>query len=75
MPSPKSVTCKVLTVRLPPDDAARAEFVARVEGISVNDVFRRALDGYVETLRSQEDFVDRARARIAHENEIASQLV
>jgi hypothetical protein len=66
---------KVITVRLPHDDAGRAEFVARVEGISVNEVFRRALDGYLGTLRADPDFVTRAKAQLARDNKIAGQLV
>ena len=66
---------KVVTVRLPHDDAGRAEFVARVEGISVNELFRRALEGHVETLRADPDFVARARAQLARDNEIAGALV
>lgn len=68
-------TVKVVTVRLPQDDAGRAEFVARVEGISVNEVFRRALEGYLNTLRADADFVARARAQLARDSEIAGQLV
>jgi hypothetical protein len=66
---------KVITVRLPHDDAGRAEFVARVEGISVNEVFRRALEEYLGTLRADSDFVTRAKALLARDNEIAGQLV
>ena len=70
-----SKTAKVITVRLPQDDAGRAEFVARVEGISVNEVFRRAFEGYLDTLRADADFVARARAQMARDREIAGQLV
>lgn len=66
---------KVVTVRLPHDDADRAEFIARVEGISVNEVFRRALEAYVDTLRTDHDFIARAKAQLARDNEIAGQLV
>ena len=70
-----SKTVKVVTVRLPHDDAGRAEFVARVEGISVNEVFRRALEGHFDALRADADFVGRARAQLARDNEIAGLLV
>jgi hypothetical protein len=66
---------KVVTVRLPQTDAERAEFVARVQGISVNDVFRRALEGYLDTLRLDREFSARAKAQLARDNEIAGQLV
>jgi hypothetical protein len=66
---------KVVTVRLPRGDAARLELVARVEGISVNEVFRRACEQHMASLRADEEFVARAKAHIARENEIAGQLV
>ncbi len=66
---------KVVTLRLPHEDAERAEFVARVEEISVNDVFRRAFEQYVASLSADPDFVVRAKALIARQNEIANQLV
>lgn len=66
---------KVLTVRLPWDEADRVEFIARVAGISVNDVFRRALEQYLTVLRADEDFVARATALLARDRELAKQLV
>jgi len=75
MTEKKADGVKVVTVRLPHDDAGRADFVARVEGISVNDVFRRALEDYLTALRADQEFVARAKAMVARENEIAGQLV
>jgi hypothetical protein len=65
---------KVVTVRLDPDDARRAEVVARTEGISVNEVFRRALLTYFELKRADADFVERAQAMIARDAEIVGGL-
>ena len=61
---------KVITVRIAPDDAARAEIAARVDGISVNEVFRRALLEYFEHKRADADFVARAKAMVARDAEI-----
>jgi hypothetical protein len=61
---------KVLTVRMCPDDAHRAEVVARTEGLSVNEVFRLALAHYVEFKRTDPDFVARAKAMMARDAEI-----
>lgn len=72
---PSQRSTKVVTLRLPREDAVRVEFVARVEGISVNEVVRRACDQYMASLRADEEFVARAKAHIARENEIAGQLV
>ena len=75
MTQSKQTAPKVITVRLPQDEACRAEFVARVEGISVNDVFRRALDQYLSVLRADADFVTRTKAELAREAAIVKQLV
>jgi hypothetical protein len=61
---------KVITVRIVPDDAARAEIAARVDGISVNEVFRRALLEYFDHKRADADFVERAKAMVARDAEI-----
>ena len=66
----KEAKTKVITVRLASDDAQRAEIAARVDGISVNEVFRRALLEYFERKREDEDFVARARAMVARDSEI-----
>ena len=66
----KEAKTKVITVRIGSDDAQRAEIAARVDGISVNEVFRRALLEYFERKREDEDFVARARAMVARDAEI-----
>jgi predicted transcriptional regulator len=65
---------KVITVRLSPEDAHRAEIVARVDELSVNEVFRRALVEYFERRRADADFVERARAMVARDAEIVGGL-
>jgi hypothetical protein len=66
--------CKVITLRVPPDEAQRAEIVARAEEISVNEVFRRALLSYFELKRADADFVRRAQAMLARDAEIVGTL-
>ena len=66
----KEAKTKVITLRIGLDDAQRAEIAARVDGISVNEVFRRALLEYFERKRADEDFVKRARAMVARDAEI-----
>lgn len=65
-----SAPIKVITVRVDPDDARRADLAARTDGISVNEVFRRALLHYFDLKRSDPDFMARARAMIAGDAEI-----
>jgi len=75
MKESKAGSAKVVTLRLPHEEAERAEFIARVEEVSVNDVFRQAFEQYVSALRADEDFVGRAKALVARQNKIAEQLV
>jgi hypothetical protein len=65
---------KVITVRVSPDEALRAEIVARVDEMSVNEVFRRALLQYFDGKRADADFVARATAMVALETELVSRL-
>jgi hypothetical protein len=66
--------CKVFTVRIPQEDARRIEFVARVEGISVNDLFRKATDAYFGILKQDDEFVARAEMQLAQDRDIVERL-
>jgi hypothetical protein len=66
--------CKVFTVRLDATEARRVEFVARVEGMAVNDVFRQAIEVYMDARRGDTDFMARVAAILAADAEIAEQL-
>ena len=66
----EQVKAKVITVRIAPDDAQRAELAARVDGISVNEVFRLAFLECFERKRADADFVERAKAMVARDAEI-----
>jgi hypothetical protein len=65
---------KVITLRVDPEEACRAEIVARTDGVSVDEVFRQALLRYVELKGSDADFVERAKAMIARDAEIVGDL-
>jgi hypothetical protein len=65
---------KVITVRVTPDEARRAEIVARTDGVSVNEVFRCALDRYFELKRADAEFVARAREMVARDAAIVGGL-
>jgi len=69
-----STTSKVITVRVSPDEARRAEIVARTDDVSVNEVFRCALARYFEWKRDDAEFVARARAMVARDAEIVGGL-
>jgi hypothetical protein len=65
---------KVITVRVSHKEACRADLTARVEEISVNEVFRRALECYIETRRKDPGFVEKAQAIVARDAELVSEL-
>ncbi|HEX3424651.1 MAG TPA: hypothetical protein VHT30_00875 [Acidimicrobiales bacterium] len=65
---------RTFTVRLDPKEARRVEFVARVDDVSVNDVFRQALAGYIEHKKADPGFMERVAATLAADADIASQL-
>jgi predicted transcriptional regulator len=67
-------SCKVITLRIPPEEARRAEIIARAEEISVNEVFRRALLHYFELKRADTDFVGRVQAMLAQDAELIGKL-
>ena len=49
------------TLRLPPEEAADIEAVARVEGLSVNELVRQTLAEKVAARRADPDFQKRVR--------------
>lgn len=65
---------KVITVRVSPEEARKADIVARVEEISVNEVFRRGLECYFERKRAEGSFGERAQAVIARDAELVKEL-
>ena len=66
--------CKVFTVRLDADNARRVEFIARIEGVAVNDVFRFAVQGYLDAKRGDPEFMERVSTTLAEDAAIADQL-
>lgn len=66
--------CRTFTVRLDPSEARRLEFVARVDNLSVNDVFRQALQLYIDRKKMDPAFMARVEATLAADAAIASQL-
>jgi predicted transcriptional regulator len=65
---------KTFTVRLSADNARRAEFLARVDGVAVNEVFRLALESYVEVKKDDEAFMERAQAILAADARIMEEM-
>jgi predicted transcriptional regulator len=67
-------SCKVITLRISPEEARRAEIVARTDETSVNEVVRQALRHYFELKGADAGFVARARAMLTRDAEIVGTL-
>jgi hypothetical protein len=67
-------SCKVITLRISPEEARRAEIIARTDETSVNELVRQALRHYFELKRADADFVARAQAMLARDAEIVGTL-
>jgi len=65
---------KQTTVRLPDELADEAEAVARVRGISVNQLIIDSLAAQIELVRRDEDFTARARRLLERDRELLDRL-
>jgi hypothetical protein len=65
---------KNFTVRLPDEEAADVEALARAEGVSLNETVRRALAEAVERRRGDPAFKARVRRIIKEDRELLERL-
>ena len=68
------VMAKNLTVRLPEQLAADAEALARVEGHSLNETIKQALESAIERRRKDPKFQARLRTIIDEDRELLERL-
>jgi hypothetical protein len=55
---------KTLGIKLPPELHAQFALVAQLDGLSLTDAIRRAVELYVETKQNEGDFAARAQAAL-----------
>jgi predicted transcriptional regulator len=65
---------KATTIRLPDDLAETVETVARVQGISVNNMVIDALEAEVERVRQDQSFMTLLRELVTRDQEILDRL-
>lgn len=65
---------KQTTVRLPEDLADDAEAVARVQGMSMNQLIVESLEAEIERVRADIDFTERAKRLIERDQELLRRL-
>ena len=65
---------KQTTVRLPEELADEAETVARVKGMSVNQLIVDSLAAEIDRVRSDKDFTSRAKRLLTRDKELLDRL-
>lgn len=64
MPEPRNGGVKTLAIRLEGDLHAQLTLVAQLDGLSLTDAIRRAIEEFIERKRSEGDFAARAAAML-----------
>jgi predicted DNA-binding protein len=65
---------KAMTLRLPPDQASALEAVAQVNGVTVAEEVRKAIQARLDALRADPDFQARLRDHLERNREILKGL-
>jgi predicted DNA-binding protein len=65
---------KMLTVRLPAEQAEELEAVAEVNGVAVAEEVRAAIAAHIEARRKDKEFRERLRASIERNRQILEKL-
>jgi hypothetical protein len=72
-PTP-NVKTKAMTLRLPADQAAELEAVARAEGKPISETVREAIDELIVARRKDREFRARLRVLIEEDRELLERL-
>lgn len=67
-------TPKAMTLRLPADQADALELVAEVDGVSVSEAVRDAIESHIETRRADDGFQERLAASMERYQRILERL-
>ncbi|HEV8651437.1 MAG TPA: hypothetical protein VG276_19075 [Actinomycetes bacterium] len=65
---------KAMTLRLPPEQASTLEAVAQVNGVTVAEEVRAAIQARIDALRADPDFQARLRDHLERNQEILKGL-
>lgn len=69
-----SKNTKALTLRIPADQHAQLEAIARVDDRSVNQTVKEAIDALIVAKRADREFKDRLAAHMAEHKAILDRL-
>ena len=65
---------KAMTLRLPPDQASTLEAVAQVNGVTVAEEVRKAIQARIDALRADPDFQARLHDHLERNQDILNGL-
>ena len=65
---------KAMSLRLPAEQAAELEAVARADEMPVSEAVREAIDRYIAARRADKDFQKRLKQRLDEDREVLERL-
>jgi predicted DNA-binding protein len=68
------MSTKAMSLRLPADQAAELEAVARADEMPVAEAVREAIDSHIAARRADEDFQKRLKRRLEEDREVLERL-
>lgn len=69
-----AATQKAMTLRLPVEQAEALELIAEVDGMSMSEAVRDAIDSHIETRRADDGFQKRLAAAMKRHQRILDRL-
>lgn len=75
-PEPKDTVMdtRAMTLRLPTEQAAQLDAVARVDGVSISEAARQAIHEHIESRRADPEFRAGIKRILAEERAVLEQL-
>ncbi|HET7508973.1 MAG TPA: hypothetical protein VFJ65_01865 [Solirubrobacterales bacterium] len=65
---------KAMTLRLPGETARDLELTAQVDGVTISEAVREAIDTHIQSRREDEEFRKRLRHSVEENNELLKRL-
>jgi len=65
---------KAMTLRMPSGTAKELEVTAKIDGVSVSEAVRSAIESHIENRREDEEFRERLRRSIEENKELLERL-
>lgn len=65
---------KAMSLRLPADQAAELEAVARADEMPVSEAVREAIESHISARRADKDFQKRLKRRLEEDREVLERL-